>query len=153
MLNYQLEHIVSFTGQGGKPPELIGSLPEGVRINFSNTGGTFEGPRLKGKLHDFGGDWMMVRTDGVALLDARVTFETEDGALILVTYSGVIDFGAAGHSNFLQGKLPEVAHIRTSPRFQSGHPDYAWLNRLHCLGIGEYRSATRSAAYEVYAVR
>jgi len=153
MLHYSLEHVVTFTGQGGKPPELIGPLPEGVRINFSNTGGHFAGPRMRGKLRDFGGDWMTVRTDGVALLDARVTFETEDGALILVTYPGHIDFGEAGYANFLRGKLPETAQIRTSPRFYSSHPKYVWLNRLHCLGIGEYQSASRSATYEVYAVQ
>ncbi|MFI5399983.1 MAG: DUF3237 domain-containing protein [SAR324 cluster bacterium] len=153
MLDYKLEHIVSFTGQGGKPPELIGQVPEGVRINFCNGGGEFNGPALRGKLRDSGGDWMTVRTDGVALLDARVTFETHDGALILVTYPGMIDFGEGGHARFLKGELPAVARIRTSPRFLTGHPAYAWLNRLHCVGIGEYRSATRSASYEVYAVR
>jgi hypothetical protein len=153
MLSYSLEHIVSFTGQGGRPPELIGALPEGIRINFSNTGGTFEGPRLRGKVRDSGGDWMTVRTDGVAVLDARVTFETDDGALILVTYPGVIDFGDAGYANFLQGKLLDTAKIRTSPRFYSSHPGYARMNRLHCLGIGEYRSTTRAAFYEVYAAR
>jgi Protein of unknown function (DUF3237) len=153
MLDYALEHVVSFVGQGGKPPELIGMLPEGVRINFSNTGGEFSGPKLRGKLRDFGGDWMTVRTDGVAQLDARVTFETEDGALILVTYSGTIDFGENGHAKFLKGELPATARIRTSPRFYTGHPTYTWLNRLHCVGIGEFRAATRTVSYEIYAVR
>ncbi|HUJ76929.1 MAG TPA: DUF3237 family protein [bacterium] len=99
---YQLEHILSVTGQGGKPPEAIRPVPEGMRVSFYNTGGEVSGPRLRGTLRNFGGDWMTVRKDGVALLDARVTFELEDGALILVTYPCVIDFGADGNDLFLK---------------------------------------------------
>jgi Protein of unknown function (DUF3237) len=43
--------------------------------------------------------------------------------------------------------------IRISPRFFTSHPEYLWLNRLHCLGVGEYRPATNDAKYDVYAVR
>ena len=153
MLSYELEHIVTFSGQGGGAPEFIGQVPEGIRINFRNQGGSFAGPRMRGKLRDFGGDWMTVRQDGIGPVDARVTFETEDGALILVQYSGIIDLGEQGFAAFLHGKLPERASIRMSPRFYASHPDYTWLNRLHCLGIGEFHQAARTASYDVYAVR
>ena len=45
------------------------------------TGGTFEGPRLKGKVLP-GADWQIVRPDGVLELEARYALETDDGALI-----------------------------------------------------------------------
>mgnify|MGYP003947977199 CR=1 FL=1 len=42
---------------------------------------------------------------------------------------------------------------RTAPRFVTSHPEYARLNRLFCLGIGEYRAVDNEATYDVYAVR
>jgi uncharacterized protein DUF3237 len=153
MIDYRLEHILSYTGRGQDSPEVIGELPEGLRVNFHNTGGEISGPKVRGKLRSVGGDWVTVRKDGVAVLDARVTFETQDGALILVTYPGVVDFGEGGYDKFLRGDLPAVVPVRISPRFFTSHPDYTWLTRLHCLGIGEYRPAARAVSYDVYAVR
>jgi hypothetical protein len=153
MFDYKLEHVLSFVGKGGMTPEAIGPLAEGLRVNFYITGGEVNGPGIRGKLRPVGGDWVTVRKDGVAVLDARVTFETDDGALILVTYPGLIDFGEDGYDAFQRGNLPSAARIRISPRFFSGHPKYTWLNRLQCLGVGEYNPVARTASYDVYAVR
>jgi hypothetical protein len=30
-----------------------------------------------------------------------------------------------------------VPALRVVPRYQTSHPDYLWLNRLQCLGIGQ----------------
>jgi Protein of unknown function (DUF3237) len=153
MIDYSLEHILSYTGTLASVPEIIGPVPEGVRVNFYTTGGEITGPRIRGKLRPVGGDWLTVRRDGVAILDVRATFETHDGALILTTYSGVIDFGEHGYDKFLRGELPTTAQIRTSPRFVTSHPEYLFLNRLHCIGVGEYNAEANDAKYDVYAVR
>lgn len=153
MIDYKLEHILSFTGIGCNAPEVIGPVPEGIRMNFYNAGGEVIGPRIRGRLRAAGGDWVTVRKDGVALLDVRVTFETHEGALILVTYQGMADFGEYGYDKFLGGEFPPAVHLRISPHFFTSHPAYLWLNRLHCFGVGEYNPAARSATYDVYAVR
>jgi hypothetical protein len=153
MIDYKLEHILSYTGIGAVAPEVIGPLPEGLRVTFYNAGGEVVGPRVHGKLRPVGGDWVTVRRDGVAVLDCRITFETSDGALILVTYPGVVDFGEDGYDKFLRGDLPAVAQVRISPRFLTTHSSYLWLNRLHCFGVGEYRPANRAVCYDVYALR
>jgi hypothetical protein len=153
MNDYSLEHILSFSSVGGAAPDLVGALPEGLRVNFHNGGGVVSGPRVRGKLRPGEGDWMTVGKDGVALMDARVTLETDDGALILVTYGGLIDLGENGYEAFARGEIPEVARMRTAPRFRTAHPHYTWLNRLPCVGVGEYRASTRTASYDVYAVR
>src|SRR5262245_64944808 len=103
MNEYSLEHILSYTGRLVNPPEVIGPAPEGLRVNFYSTGGEITGPRLRGTLRPVGGDWVTVRKDGVAYLDVRTTFETHDGAPILLTYLGVIDFGDDGYERFLRG--------------------------------------------------
>ena len=153
MNDYTLEHILSYTGALAGPPEIIGPVPEGVRVNFYTTGGEITEGKVHGKVRPVGGDWMTVRRDGMAILDVRATFETHDGALILVTYSGLIDLGDDGYDRFLRGELPSTARIRTSPRFVTSHPEYLWLNRLQCVGVGEYVAAANAASYDVYAIR
>jgi hypothetical protein len=114
MIDYKLEHIFSYRGALANPPEMIGSVPEGIRVNFYSSGGEITGPGLRGKIPPVGGDWVTMRRDGVAFLDVRATFETHDGALILVTHQGLADFGEDGHDKFLRGELPPVVQIRTS---------------------------------------
>ena len=59
------------------PPEVIGELPDGARANFYIAGGTIDGPRVKGKARAVGADFLMLRRDGVAVLDVHATFETD----------------------------------------------------------------------------
>ncbi|MCI0720612.1 MAG: DUF3237 domain-containing protein [Acidobacteria bacterium] len=61
MIDYKLEHIFSYTGTLASPPEMIGSVPEGTRVNFYSTGGEITGPRIRGKIGPVGGDWATVR--------------------------------------------------------------------------------------------
>jgi hypothetical protein len=153
MNDYQLEHIFTFGATLENPPEVIGPVPEGIRVNFYSLGGEITGPKLKGKSRAVGGDWLTLRTDGIGILDVRTTLETHDGALIAITYSGVADLGKDGYQNFLEGKLPPRLTLHIVPRCQTAHPDYLWLNRIQCLGIGEIDMATSYVSYDIYAVR
>jgi hypothetical protein len=129
-------------------------VPEGLRWNVPVTGGEVTGPRVFGKLRPLSGDWLTIRQDGVAILDVRATIETNDSALIYCVYSGTMDRGEDGYERALQGP-PQTAPtpIRISPRFHTSHPNYLWLNRLHCLGIGSTIPERHEVAYDVYAVR
>jgi len=95
-----------------------------------------------------------VRTDGVAMLHVRATIETHDGALTYVTYTGVTDLGADGYEKFLRGEGPTSGMaIRISPWFQTAHPNYQWLNRGHCCGVGQSFLDRGEVCYDVYAVQ
>lgn len=154
LIQYRCEHTLSFIGYLPKSPEVIGTVPEGVRVNFYNAGGEFTGPLLRGKLREgTGGDWFTVRKDGIGLLDVRATLETDDGALILITYDGFADLGEDGYEKFIKHGPPSVVHSRISPKFRTSHPKYMWLNRLHCFGVGLYEAATNAATYDIYAIR
>jgi hypothetical protein len=152
MLDYKLEHIFSYMATLAAQPEVIGPVAEGIRANFYATGGEVRGPRVRGKVKPVGGDWLTVRTNGMAILDVRATLETDDGALIMTAYQGVSDLGEDGYQKFLQQDLPAVIPIRIAPRYWTAHPKYAWLNRLQCLGIGEARLARNEVTYDIYAV-
>lgn len=110
------------------PTQDVGSGPRGTRVTFPITGGSFEGERLRGKVLPGGDDWTIERSDGVVELDLRVTLETDDGALIHMTFEGIRDDDAPG-----------VAYFRTLPRFETAAPKYAFLNRLLAVGIGQIR--------------
>lgn len=153
MIEYRLEHVMSYTAQLSEP-ELIGPVAEGIRVNIYVTGGKISGPKLSGKFRPVGADWLTIRRDGIGILDVRGTMETTDGALIYVAYIGTVDLGENGYEEFLQGKPPASGTpIRSSPRFHTSHRDYVWLNRLHCLGIGQASLDRSEVAYDVYAVR
>jgi len=153
MINYSLEHIFSYNATVA-PPEVIGPVAEGIRVNFYITGGEVNGPKLRGKLRPVGADWFTIRTDGVAILDVRTTIETHDGALIYVAYPGVVDLGEDGYQKFLRGESPPSSlPIRANPRCYTAHSNYQWLNRLFYLGIGQAFLDRSEVVYDVYAVR
>jgi hypothetical protein len=107
------------------PVQEIGATPHGERIVFPVIGGSFEGENLRGKVLSGGGDWILATSDGVLDLDLRVTLETDDGALIHMTFTGIRD--DANH------------YFRTLPRFETAAPKYAFLNRMLAVGVGEIR--------------
>src|SRR5438046_957124 len=69
--------------------QKIGAVPHGTRVTAPIARGHFEGPRLRGKVLPGGGDWTLLRGDGVLELDLRLTLETHDGALIHMTFEGI----------------------------------------------------------------
>lgn len=135
------------------PPQVIGPVPEGIRVNFYITGGEIEGPRLRGRVLDVGADFFTIRTDGIGELDVRALFETHDGALIDASYRGIGDLGPDGHAAFLRGELPPVLLLRTAPCLRTAHPAYQWLQRELCVGIGEADLVGFMVRYDVYALR
>jgi hypothetical protein len=69
--------------------QKIGAVPHGTRVTAPITSGHFEGPRLRGKVLPGGGDWTLLRGDGVLEIDLRLTLETDDGVLIHMTSFGL----------------------------------------------------------------
>jgi hypothetical protein len=152
MFDYKLEYVGTSTGKLG-PIEIIGPVPEGFRINAYIASGEFVGPGFKAKTRPGGGDWLTIRTDGVGILDVRCTTETEDGALIYCTYSGVMDLGEDGYKKLLAGEpLPNGVPIRATPRMYTSHPNYLSVNRLQCLAIGVGDLGRGEVTYEIYVV-
>src|SRR2546423_14079502 len=63
----------------------IGDVSEGYRRFVPQTGDTFMGPELNGKMLPGGSaDWQTVLPDGTAIGDIRYTLRTDDGALLYV---------------------------------------------------------------------
>jgi hypothetical protein len=153
MFDYKLEHIFSHTVLVQSPPEVIGPVPDGIRINFYLNGGEVSGPKVRGKLRPVGGDWLLIRPDGVGVVEVRGTIETADGALIFGAYNGVAEFGEGGYQGFLSGQLPFKIPMRAAGRYHTAHPAYQWLNRLQCVNVGEADLMRSEVRWDVYALR
>jgi hypothetical protein len=131
---------------------MIGPTPEGLRVNVYVTSGEVFGPKLRGRFRPVGGDWLLIRPDGIGVLDVRATMELDDGALVYTTYGGVAELGPDGYAQFMQGKPPASADLRIVPRYHTSHADYIWLNRLQCVGIGVVDIEHLRVSYDIYAI-
>src|SRR5215475_12314954 len=104
------------------PPQKVGAVPHGTRAIAPITGGTFEGPRLRGKVLPGGADWTLLRSDGVLELDLRITLQTDDGALIDMTSFGLRHGPADVIAALAHGEIvdPSKYYFRATPRFETG---------------------------------
>lgn len=117
-------------------PEIVGETAEGYRINFFVEDGRATGSGIDAVIRPGGGDRLCVRRDGVAVLDARMTWETVDGALVDYRSGGVLDLGPAGYARVAAGRLDRYPGFFATPTFMTGHPRWAWLNRIQGFGFG-----------------
>jgi hypothetical protein len=150
-LPLQLAFLFTLTGTVEAPID-IGTTPSGLRRIFPISGGTFEGPKLRGKLRPGASDRMLVRIDAVVVPDVTVVLETDDGHLILMNYNGlrhgppeVIDRLARGDP-----VEPSQYYFRIAPRFETGSEKYNWLNRILAVGTGHRLPA--GPRYDIYEV-
>ena len=116
-----VEHLFTLTGDVSRAATITGG-PGGTRVIVSCTGGVFEGPRLKGTVEGPSGDWVRLGSDGTLRLDVRLLLRTDDGAAILMTYTGLGTDGGAT--------------IRAAPVFETGDERYAWLNAVQGVATG-----------------
>jgi hypothetical protein len=135
------------------PAETLGTTPFGTRSIYTVAGGTFEGPKLRGTFRPGGGDWMLILPNGAGELDVRGTMQTDDGALIYISYHGVIDVAPATLARVLGGEdvSPSEYYLRTAPRLETGAEKYAWLNKTVCIGTGYF--APSKVGYRIFAVK
>ncbi|MBI5284589.1 MAG: DUF3237 domain-containing protein [Chloroflexi bacterium] len=134
-------------------PEAIGQSPFGARAVYIVTGGTFEGPKMRGTVRPGGGDWFLSLPNGAGELDVRATLETDDGALILITYHGILDVKPEVIRRVFAGEdvSPTEYYFRTTPRLETGDERYAWLNKTICVATGYF--GINKVGYRVFAVR
>lgn len=121
-------------------PIDIGKIPIGKRVLYPIKGGSFEGPKLKGKVRAFGADWVL-RLDSITTkLDVRLLLETEDGQMISNTYTGIVYNNPNG-----------TTYWRTTPVFETNSKKYEWLNYLLAVGVGSF--SKEGVSYEVFAIK
>src|SRR4051794_8963954 len=118
------------------PASVIGEKPG--RRAAELTGGRFEGERLRGTILPGGSDWQTVRADGAWVLDVRCVMETDDGALIGMTYRGIRQGPKEVLDRIAKGETvnPSEYYMRVTPYFETSSEKYNFLNLLVSVGYG-----------------
>lgn len=120
----------------------MGGGPLGERRMVAITGGSFEGPQLKGALVPGGADWQIARADGVLDIDARYALRTDGGALIRVVSQGYRHgppevLAALGRGE----EVPAQKYFfRTVMRFETGAAELQWLNRTIAVATAQRKA-------------
>jgi hypothetical protein len=118
--------------------EDLGPGPLGGRRMVPITGGSFEGPRLRGTVVPGGLDRQLVRADGVRLLDAFYEMRTDDGAVITVR-NHVTAIPDQSRFSYLEITAPEGP--------------YGWLNDRVFVGtLDSLRPDRAAVAIRVFAL-
>ena len=133
--------------------QAIGPTPDGLRINWLDVDGSFAGPELSGVFLPGAADWMRIRPDGMAIVDARACLETPTGARIDLTYGGRLDLGADGYARGLRADFPQLPPLVVTPTFATSDKRYEWLNRAQCIGVGRVDAAGLRYGFDAYLVR
>ncbi len=121
-----------------QPANNVGS-PGVNRVIVPVSGGTFEGPKLKGTVVGPGGDWIVRRPDGSSVLDVRIILQTDDNQKIYMTYRGISYTPQGG-----------AQYWRIVPVFETGAEKYAWLNNVVSVGI--HRVMPGKVAYRIFQI-
>ena len=120
-----------------QPANDIGSI--GVnRVIVPVSGGTFEGPKLKGTVLP-GGDWIVRRPDGSSVLDVRIILQTDDEQKIYMQYRGI---------SYTPKDGPQ--YWRIVPVFETGAEKYIWLNNI--VAVGVHRTMPGKVSYRIFHI-
>ena len=106
-----------------------GDIGYGVRRIIPIVGGEVKGERVNGKVCAFGADFQLIRPNELIELEAKYSFETDDGAVVYVENKG-IRFGPVELLQRLKRGEPvdpKLIYCRTVPKFETGSEKYRWL--------------------------
>jgi hypothetical protein len=135
-------------------PGPIGT-PWGMRMLGYISWGEFEGPKLKGRVLEGGGDWITMANDNPGRMkpDVRAVWETHDGAKLYLTYTGRIIQPAPSADGTPRDPSqvdPSEYYFRVAPTFETADDRYAWLNEVQAIGVGRFLGG--GIAYRIYAI-
>jgi hypothetical protein len=106
---------------------IVGTTAHGVRKIIPITGGTFEGPKLKGVVLNGGADYQFANTENTRTeIEAIYTIKTEDSVLIHIRNVGLVNKNAA-----------VIKYFTTALKFEApSDSKYDWMNNAIFISKG-----------------
>lgn len=126
--------------------QVLGEFPNGAQRYIPITGGTFEGPLMKGEVVPGGADWPLTRRDGATEIKADYALKTDDGVIIKISNHGLVVMHPAKEGQ------PASSYRRTIPSFQAPAGKYEWLNKSVFVGTLDAQPNTGFVVITVYRV-
>jgi hypothetical protein len=125
-----------------KDPVILEDTPRGTRAVIEMHDIEWRGDRISGRLVGPSAvDWLLIGPDGSGAIEVAFTLQTDDGALINISYYG--------RSDVSQG--PGSAPLYSAPVFETGDPRYLWLNKI--VAVGKAINTGQRLDYEFYELR
>ena len=125
----------------------INNTQHGRRTVIPITGGTFEGPGIKGTIVNGGADYQLANADGRTELEAIYCIKTDDGVYIHVRNRGIIanSKDANGNPSF---------YFRCAPQFEApADSKYGWLNNSLFLCAPSFSAGFNGIVLNVWRVK
>ena len=125
----------------------IENTQHGRRTIIPITGGTFEGPGIKGTIINGGSDYQLANAQGRTELEAIYCIKTDDGVYIHVRNRGIIASGkdADGKPTF---------YFRAAPQFEApADSKYGWLNDALFVCAPEFSQQFQGIVLNVWKVK
>lgn len=124
-----------------------GETQHGRRTVIPITGGTFEGPNIKGTILNGGADYQLANAAGRTEVEAIYSIRTDDGVNIHIRNRGII-----ANSKDAQGN-PSF-YFRCAPQFEApADSKYAWLNNSLFLCAPSFSSGFQGIVLNVWRVK
>ena len=124
----------------------IENTQHGRRTVIPITGGTFEGPGIKGTIINGGADYQLANAQGRTELEAIYCIKTDDGVYIHVRNRGIIAGGqdADGKPTF---------YFRAAPQFEApADSKYGWLNNALFVCAPEFSQQFQGIVLNVWKI-
>jgi hypothetical protein len=126
----------------------IDNTQHGRRTVIPITGGTFEGPRLKGTILNGGADYQLNNLEqGRTELEAIYCIKTDDGVYIHVRNRGIIANGkdADGNPSF---------YFKAAPQFEApADSKYGWLNNALFVCSPDFTPGFQGIVLNVWRIK
>jgi hypothetical protein len=117
----QLEYVMQLKVRLGET-YTIENTQHGKRTIVPITGGTFEGPLLRGTILNGGADYQLSRSAGRNELEAIYSIQTHDGVYIHVRNRGIVVNGKDSSGT-------PTTYFKAAPIFEApSDSKYSWLN-------------------------
>ena len=126
----------------------VGDTQHGQRIVIPITGGTFEGPAIKGTIINGGADYQLAnkalnRTE----LEAIYSIKTDDGVYIHVRNRGIISSGKDAQGN-------PTFYFKAAPQFEApADSKYGWLNNSLFVCAPDFTQQFKGIVLNVWRVK
>jgi len=119
----------------------VGAGENGLGLIAEIKSATFTGERLTGgHVGSSNADWATITPGGLLIADVRLAIRTDDGAMLMMRYSG-------------RRRRGEPAIALVAADFQTGDERYQWLTEIQAVGRGELTTDRRQLNYEFYELR
>jgi hypothetical protein len=148
-LEYEMTYL--FTTKG--PVADTGNSSLGKKEYWEMSEGTLTGQRINAKILMPGGDWLNVSPDKFNRPNVRVQLITDDGAFILLSYTGLVQatnaFATAAENN--SATSWDDQYMRMVMTFECGDEKYRWLTQSLFIAEGRIHGKNK-IEYRIYRV-